>query len=158
MKLQEASRRELRRMTCGMFLCGALQLLVFLCLSLFGLYPWTYRVLLGTLGGVAVAILSFFLLCVSVERAVDTRDEKLRKRRMQLSYNLRLLLQAGWVVAAFAAPCFHVIAAAVPLLYPTLIIFFLSRRGDLTTPSTRKNPPPAAEDEDEPERLDSFQA
>jgi len=79
------------------------------------------------------------------------------KARFQLSYNARLILQAAWVVVAFLLPCFHVIAAAVPLLFPTLTIYYLQFRGVLVTPSTRKNPP--AEDlPEEDDRQDTFEA
>lgn len=156
MKLQPASQKELRRMALGMLLCAALQLAVFLILHLAGLYAMTYRVPLSTLCGAAVALGSFYLLCLSVERAVNTQSEKQRKSRMQLSYNLRLTLQAAWVVAAFAAPCFHVIAAALPLLYPTLIILFLTKRGAVSTPSTRSNPPSTPDEEPE-DKLETFE-
>lgn len=156
MKLQPASQKELRRMALGMLLCAAVQLAVFLLLHLTRLYPMTYRVPLSTLCGAAVAVGSFYLLCCSVERAVDTQSEKQRKSRMQLSYNLRLTLQAAWVVAAFAAPCFHVIAAALPLLYPTLIILFLTKRGTLSTPSSRPTPSSTPEDDTE-DKLETFE-
>ena len=111
---------------------------------------------LGAAGGVGVAVLSFVMLCLAVQKAVDTQDEKLRKSRMQLSYNLRLLIQAGWVVLAFLLPCFNVLAAAAPLLFPTVIIFYLQQKGKLVTPSERKNPEPS--DEEEPEdRLGTFE-
>lgn len=158
MKLQDASQKELRRMGIGMLLCAAVQMGVFLLLHLLGVHAFTYRVLLGTLCGAAVALFSFYLLCASVERAVDTKDEKLRKKRMQFSYNLRLALQAGWVVLAFAAPCFHVVAAALPLLYPTLIILFLTKKGTVSTPSTRPNPPSSAPEEEEEDRLETFES
>ena len=36
----------------------------------------------------------------------------------------------------------NVFAAAIPLLFPNLMIFYLQARGKLVTPSERKNPPP----------------
>ena len=94
-------------------------------------------------------IVSFIILCLSVQRAADMEPGKAMKAQMQLSYNLRLLLQAGWVVAAFLLPCFQVLAAAVPLLFPTVIIFYLQQKGKLVTPSERKNPENPEEDEQE---------
>ena len=78
------------------------------------------------------------------------------KARFQVSYNLRMIIQAGWVVVAFMVPWFHVVAAAVPLLFPTLTIYFLQSRGKLVEPSSRKNPP--EEPETTEERLDTFEA
>lgn len=155
MKLQPASLKEIRRMAAGTLVCMAIQLAGFVLLHFLKIIPFTYRVVLGTLGGVIVANLSFVILCKAVERAVETTDEKLRKSRMQTSYNLRLLLQAGWVVLAFMIPYVNVLAAAAPLLYPTVIIFFLQSRGKLVEPSTRKNPETLEEDEED--RLGSFE-
>lgn len=156
MKLQAASKKEVKRMAIGIAVCAVLQLAGFFLLHLLGVVRFTYRVVLGTVGGSLIALLGFVMLCLAVQRAVDTQDEKLRKSRMQLSYNLRLLVQAGWVVAAFLLPFVNVLAAAVPLLFPTVIIFYLQQKGKLVTPSERKNPENL--DEDEPEdHLGSFE-
>ena len=156
MKLQEASKKEVRRITIGSIICGVLELAGFFLLHLLGVVRFTYKVVLGAAGGIVVAVLSFVILCLAVQRAVDTQDEKVRKNRMQLSYNLRLLVQAGWVVVAFLLPCFNVLAAAAPLLFPTVIIFYLQQKGKLVTPSERKNPEPSDEDEEE-DHLASFE-
>jgi len=156
MKLQEASKKEVWRIAIGSCICGVISLAGFFLLHLLGVVRFTYKVVLGTAGGVAVAVISFVVLCLSVQKAVNTQDEKLRKSRMQLSYNLRLVLQAGWVVAAFLLPWLHVLAAAVPLLFPTVIIFFLQSKGKLVTPSERKNPEPSEEEEPE-DHLGSFE-
>ena len=92
-----------------------------------------------------------------MERAVDATDEKVRKSRMQLSYNLRLAVQAGWVVIAFIAPWFNVLAAAAPMLFPKVIIFFLLSHGKLVEPSERKNPENLDEEEEAEDRLESFE-
>ena len=156
MKLQEASKKEVKRIAIGSLICGVLELAGFFLLHLLGVVRFTYKVVLGAAGGIVVAVLGFVILCLAVQRAVDTQDEKVRKNRMQLSYNLRLLLQAGWVVVAFLVPCFNVLAAAAPLLFPTVIIFYLQQKGKLVTPSERKNPPPSDEDEEE-DHLGSFE-
>ena len=156
MKLQEASKKEVKRIAIGSCICAVLELAGFFLLHLLGIIRFTYKVVLGTVGGTAVAVLSFVVLCLAIQRAVDTQDEKVRKNRMQLSYNLRLLLQAGWVVAAFLLPCFQVLAAAIPLLFPTVIIFYLQQKGKLVTPSERKNPENPEEDEPE-DHLGSFE-
>lgn len=156
MKLQEASKKEVKRIAIGSIICGVLELAGFFLLHLFGVVRFTYKVVLGATGGVVVAVLSFAMLCLAVQKAVDTQDEKLRKNRMQVSYNLRLLVQAGWVVVAFLLPCFNVLAAAAPLLFPTVIIFYLQQKGKLVTPSERKNPEHSDEEEPE-EHLGSFE-
>ena len=48
-----------------------------------------------------------------------------------MSYNVRLLLQAVWVVAAYLIPQVHFVAGALPVLFPNVVIFFLQSRGKL---------------------------
>ena len=101
-----------------------------------------------------IAVGNFALLCLTIQKAMKIEDKKQMKARFQLSYNARLIAQAAWVVVAFKVSCFQAVAAALPLLYPSAVIMFLSKRGKMVTPSQRTNPP--AEEEQE-ERLDSFE-
>ena len=158
MKLQPASRKEIKRMSIGCAVCAVIQLAGFFLLHLVGVIPFTYRVVLGTLGGTAIALLSFVILCLAVQKAVDSENDKAMKARMQMSYNIRLLLQAGWVVIAFLLPWFQILAAAAPLLYPTVIILYLQSRGKLVEPSERRNPGPDEQDDDDSDdHLESFE-
>ena len=45
--------------------------------------PFDYRVILGGIGGGAVAVLNFFLMGMAVQKAVSETDEAGAKRRMQ---------------------------------------------------------------------------
>ena len=128
MKLQPASQKEIKRMAAGSAVCSVIQLCTFALLHLLGIVPFSSSILLGTAGGVIVTLLSFVVLCVAVQQATGMTDQKAMKARMQLSYHVRLLLQAGWVVIAFLTPFLHVFAAAVPLLFPTIIIFTLQKQ------------------------------
>ena len=157
MKLQPASRKEIKRMSIGCVICAVIQLTGFFLLHLMGVIPFTYRVVLGTLGGTGIAIFSFVSLCLAVQKAVDSENDKAMKARMQMSYNIRLLLQAGWVVAAFLLPWFQVLAAAAPLLYPTVIIMYLQSRGKLVEASERSNPGSDESDDDSDDHLESFE-
>lgn len=131
MKLQPASRREVSRIAVGCAVCGGIEILGFWVLSLLGIGTFSYRILTGAIGGAAVAILNFALMCLMVQKATGTKDEKLLKAKVQTSYNFRLLIQAAWVIIAFAVPWINIIAAAIPLLFPTIIIYFLQSRGKL---------------------------
>ena len=114
------------------------------------------RILLGIAGGSAIAIGNFAVMCLTVQTAVDITDQKKMKAFFQASYNGRLLLQAGWVIVSILVPGIHIVAGAAPLLFPHVIILYLSAKGKLVTPSDRKNPP--AEETEEPEdRLESFE-
>lgn len=142
MKLQAASRQEVKRIALGTAVGGVLLVAGMFALSMAGIGTFDYRVITGALGGCVIAVVNFTLMCITIQRAVNIADQKSMKAFIQGSYNGRLLLQAGWIVAAYLMPWFNVIAAAVPLLFPNLMIFYLQARGKLVTPSERKNPPP----------------
>lgn len=144
-------------MAVGSGILSGIELAVFLILHLVGLVPFSYKIPLSILGGAAIAVLNFTLLCLAIQKATTMTDQKAMKNRLQLSYNFRLLMQAGWVVIAFLVPFLNAVAAAVPLLFPTIIIFYLQKRGALVEPSTRKNPEPEEDDEEEEDHLEHFE-
>ena len=157
MKLQPASKKEVLRISVGTTICLAIMLAVFFVLSLFDIVKFDHKVILGGVVGAVIAVVNFTILCLTVQKAAAVEDKKAMKARFQVSYNLRLIFQAAWVVAAFLLKdIFNVVAAALPLLFPTLVIFFLQSRGKLVTPSERKNPP--EEPEETEEKLDTFEA
>lgn len=149
MKLQRASKKEIKRVAQGTLVCDLILIAVLFVLSLEGIGSFDYKVFLSVLGGSAVAVLNFTVMCLTIQKAVDIEEKKQMKAFIQGSYNGRLLLQAGWIVAAFLIPHLNVIAAAAPLLFPNLTIFYLQSKGKLVEPSERKNPP--ADEADEPE-------
>ena len=156
MKLQAASKKEIKRIAIGTGVCDLILLAVLFLLSLEGLLTFNYTVILGILVGSCVAIFNFTIMCLTIQKAVDIDEKKQMKAFIQGSYNGRLLLQAGWIVVAFLVPHFNVIASAVPLLFPNVTIFYLQSKGKLVTPSDRKDSP--ADEQDEPEdRLESFE-
>ena len=147
MKLQSASQREVKRIACGTAVGAVLLIGAMFVLSKFGVGTFDYRVVTGAIGGCLIAVINFSLMCLTIQRAVNIGEQKSMKAFIQGSYNGRLLLQAGWVVAAYLMPWANVFAAAIPLLFPNLMIFYLQARGKLVTPSERKNPPPEALEE-----------
>ena len=157
MKLQSASRKEIKRIAIGVAVCDVILVAALGLLSLVGVGSFNVlRILIGIAGGSAIAIANFTVMCLTVQAAVDIPDQKKMKAFFQASYNGRLLLQAGWVVVSILVPGIHMIAGAAPLLFPHAIILYLSARGKLVTPSDRKNPP-ADEMEEPEEHLGSFE-
>ena len=59
---------------------------------------------------------------------------KKMKAKFQLSYNARMVLQAGWAVIAFLVPQIHFIAGAAPILFPKITILYLQFKGKLLPP------------------------
>ena len=156
MKLQSASQKEILRISKGTLICDALLIAVLFLLSQFDI--GTFRllpILLGVAGGTVVAIANFTILCLTVQKAVDIEDKKAMKARFQLSYNLRLFLQAGWVVLCLVLPQIHFIAGAAPVLFPNAVIFYLQRTNKLVT--NPENPAPKVMDDEQEDHLESFE-
>ena len=86
---------------------------------------------------------------------MEIENKRKMKARFQLSYNIRLAIQAGWVVACFVIPQIHFIAGAAPILFPNVVIFYLNSK-NLLMPSTR-SASPVPEDDDQEDRLENFE-
>lgn len=82
--------------------------------------PFDYTEILGGLGGGAVAVLNFFLMGLTVQKAASCEDEGAARMRLKASYSQRMLLQVGWGIAAIIAPCFQFAAGLLPLLFPSM--------------------------------------
>ena len=157
MKLQSASKREIRRIAIGTAVCDGIMIAGLFLLSQFGIGSFQpLRILLGAVGGSAVAVLNFTIMCLTVQSATSYDDQKKMKAFIQGSYNGRPALQALWVVICIIVPQIHTLAGAAPLLFPNFVIFWLQANGKLVTPSERKNPAPGEEPEEE-DHLGSFE-
>ena len=158
MKLQSASRKEISRIAAGTLVCDGIMVAGLFLLSQFGMGTFQLsRILLGAVCGSAIAILNFTILCLTVQSAVEMDNKRKMKAKFQLSYNIRLAIQAGWIVACFLIKPIHFIAGAAPILFPNVVIFYLQYKNKLL-PSGEASPAPAAADEDEGEdRLESFE-
>ena len=159
MKLQPASKKEIKRIAGGILVCDVLMIAGLFLLSIVGVGTFSYRVFIGALGGSVVAILNFVILCMTIQQATEIEDKKRMKAFIQGSYNGRLLLQAAWVVICFAVSHIHLIAGAVPLLFPHAVIFYLNSKGKLMPPDPPRDPSKAIteEEEDEEENLGPFE-
>ena len=123
MKLQPESKKELTRIACGTAICTAALWVAFAALHLVGWVKFDYTVVLGSLIGAAVAIGNFAGICIVCQKVIDEQDEKRRKATLQASYNVRMLLQAVWIIVSIGAPCFQPFASilpAVPACYDLL--------------------------------------
>lgn len=156
MKLQSASRKEIRRISLGTLVCDGIMIAGLWLLSQFDMGKFDLpRILLGAACGSVIAIANFTILCITVQNAVGMENKRKMKAKFQLSYNIRLALQAGWVVACFAIPQIHFIAGAAPVLFPNVVIFYLNSK-NLLMPSTRTSSQ-AAEEVEEEDRLENFE-
>ena len=159
MKLQRASRKEIRRIALGILVCDGIMIAGLFLLSQFDMGTFDLpRILLGAACGSVIAIVNFTILCLTVQMAAEMTNQRKMKVKFQLSYNIRLFLQAGWVVACFAIPQIHFVAGAAPILFPNVVIFYLQSKNRLFDPSeSSASSAPVVEDEPE-DRLESFEA
>ena len=114
MKLQPESKKELTRIACGTAICTAALWVAFAALHLVGWVKFDYTVVLGSLIGAAVAIGNFAGICIVCQKVIDEQDEKRRKATLQASYNVRMLLQAVWIIVSIGAPASSPLPAFCP--------------------------------------------
>ena len=90
---------------------------------------WNLTVLFGNILGAAVAVLNFFLLGLTVQKAV-LQDEKKAAVTMKFSQMGRLFLMFAIAIIVFcvnkyAAPVFNLIAVVIPYIFPRIAIALL---------------------------------
>ena len=159
MKLQPASKKEVKRIAVGVSVCSLIMIAGLFVLSLVGVGTFNYRVFVGAIGGSVIAVLNFTVMGLTIQQATEIEDKKRMKAFIQGSYNGRLFLQAAWVVICFLVSHIHLIAGAAPLLFPYVVIFYLNTKGKLMPPDPPRDPNKAIleEEEDEEENLGPFE-
>ena len=118
-KLDPAVKKETGYIAFWVILLSVLMEAVFLILR-----KWDLSVLIGNLGGAAAAIGSFFLLAVTVSKAVSSGKPEDAARRVKASAGLRLIGMGG--ICALMIGVFHtnVYATVIPLLFPRIGLMF----------------------------------
>ena len=137
MKLQDASRKEVTRISKGVLVCDGVMIAGLFLLSQFGIGRFEIvRILLGTAIGSVISIVNFVILCLTIQSSLEIENKRKMKARFQTSYNIRLAVQAAWIVAAFLLrDKVHFIAAAAPVFFPNLWLIYLQLTGKLNTAS-----------------------
>ena len=110
---------EVKKMAMGVGVLTIIMVGVFAFLGYF-----SYQVVAGAVLGYAGCILNYFVLAYCVGKAVE-KDEKEAKRYMSGTYPLRMILIAAIIIVAIKAPSyFNYIAAAIPFVFPRLVIMY----------------------------------
>ena len=150
MKLQPASQREVKRIAVGTLVCDVLMVVGLFLASQFDIGTFDLgKILLSAAIGSVIAVLNFALMCLTVQSAVGMADQKQMKAKFQLSYNVRMIIQAGWTVAAFLIPGLHFVAGAAPVIFPKVTILYLQAKGKLLPPDPPR--PANTESTEEPQ-------
>ena len=149
MILQPASRKEVKRVAVGTLVCDVLLVAGLFLASQFDIGTFDLgKILISAAIGSVIAVLNFALMCLTVQSALGMTDQKKMKAKFQLSYNARMILQAGWTVIAFLIPGLHFIAGAAPVLFPQVTILYLPAKGKLLPPDPPR--PETKESTEEP--------
>ena len=107
-------QKETRFIAAAVLILSGLMQIVFLVLG-----KWDYKVLLGTLWGMLLAVGNFFLMARTVEKAVSLNPEDVKKK-VQASLQLRLAgLVLGCVIGGLV-PFMNTFAVLVPQFFPRI--------------------------------------
>ena len=116
LKIDPTVKKEVRYIAVTTFLFVLLQQAVFLILN-----QWSLPVLFGGIYGWAVALGNFFLMCLSVQKAVS-QEEKDAKNTLKISQNARFLGLFLMALAAYFIPFINTVSAVIPYLFPRFAI------------------------------------
>ncbi|MBQ7291656.1 MAG: ATP synthase subunit I [Clostridia bacterium] len=84
---------------------------------------WDYTVILGNLLGAAANLLNFFLMALTVQKALE-KEEKEAKQAMKLSHSMRMLMLFVMALLGILLPCFNTIATVIPFFFTRIAIMF----------------------------------
>ena len=117
-KIDKTVIKETKYIAYWVILLSLIMESVFLILT-----KWDYTVLLGNILGGGASILNFFLMGLTVQKAV-TMEEKDAKARMKVSQLYRNLMLLVVAVIGVTIKCFNMWAVILPLLFPRIAIVF----------------------------------
>lgn len=124
MKLQKAVKDETVFVALGSVILSAVMVIVFFVLhSVFpDRVPMDLPVVIGAVGGCAVAVGNFFLMALTVQKVAGIENYDQAYRSMQVSYRYRTFLQLIWCVLTMVLKFINPVAGMLPLLWPSLLI------------------------------------
>ena len=84
---------------------------------------WNYTVVLGNLLSLAVSVLNFYFMGITVQKAV-TKEEAEARKLMKSSSSVRTAVLFVAIAIGAALPIFNTIAVIVPVFFPRIAIMF----------------------------------
>lgn len=115
-KIDSTVLKETKYIAAWTLVFSVLMQAVFLVLA-----KWNYTVLLGNLLGALISVGNFFLLGLTVQKAV-TKEEKDAKTLMKLSQTYRSLGIVVLVGVGIILDCFNTVTVIIPVFFPRLAI------------------------------------
>lgn len=121
-KIDETVLKETKFIALSVLILSALMEAVFLIIG-----KWDITVLFGNLLGGGFAILNFFLMGLTVQKAV-TLEEKEAKNSVKVSQLYRNFMLLAAAALGVSLSCFNTWAAIIPLFFPRIAIAVNIRR------------------------------
>lgn len=121
MKIDGTVKKETAYVAVAEAILIAIMLAVYLIISKF-----TLNVLFAALTSGAVAVLNFFVMGLTVQKAVTVDDDSDRRKLIRASQLVRLLVMGVVVIVCAVFPKFDIFALFIPLFFPRL---FAQARG-----------------------------
>ena len=121
MKIDGTVKKETAYVAAAEAILIAIMLAVYIIISKF-----TLNVLFAALTSGAVAVLNFFVMGLTVQKAVTVDDDSDRRRLIRASQLVRLLVMGVVVIVCAVFPKFDIFALFIPLFFPRL---FAQARG-----------------------------
>ena len=124
MKLQKAVKDETVFVALGSVILSAVMVIIFFVLHRVfpDRVPMDLPVVIGAVGGCAVAVGNFFLMALTVQKVAGIENYDQAYRSMQVSYRYRTFLQLIWCVLTMVLKFINPVAGMLPLLWPSLLI------------------------------------
>ena len=124
MKLQKAVKDETVFVALGSVILSAVMVIVFFVLHRVfpDRVPMDLPVVIGAVGGCAVAVGNFFLMALTVQKVAGIENYDQAYRSMQVSYRYRTFLRLIWCILTMVLKFINPVAGMLPLLWPSLLI------------------------------------
>lgn len=127
-KIDAVVLRETRFVAVGTLFFAAIEQLAFMAFR-----SWGASVLLGTLFSGLAGVLNFFLLGLTVQRALASGDPEQGKTMMKLSRTVRMLFLLAVLAIGVLLDVFSTVAVIITIFFPRLTLIVrqavLARRG-----------------------------
>ena len=115
-KIDETVRRMTLYIASWTAVFSVLMQAVFLCIG-----KWDYTVLLGNLWSGFFAVLNFLLMGMTVQKAVEKKEEDARTM-IKASQSLRMVMQVAIAAIGAALPIMNIWAVLIPLFFPRIAV------------------------------------
>ncbi|MCQ2532133.1 MAG: ATP synthase subunit I [Saccharofermentans sp.] len=116
-KVDSAIKNETKNIAIVVLILSALMQAVYLFI-----HHWNYTVLLGNLLGGGAGILNFFLMGISLQKALD-KDAKDASATARLSQTYRNFMLLAILAIAYFVPCFDIIPTIISLFFATIGVY-----------------------------------